>query len=182
MSAPDHRATYQIFPTGVQWLRAGAPTTSAYTFASLYGTAQGRGTYTVAAYPTAVFYDVDTCLLEPLGTPAAILAAAGKPGAICIITCRTQAAATCRCGTHMPADLAECVFCTLERQDAQEGGSHLRLPQAEEEEDYEEADDDEDCSICVQCLRTFYGEGFHGFCGSTCAAARHGKICHCCYE
>jgi hypothetical protein len=173
-------ATYQIFPTGIQWLRAGAPTVSSCTATPLYATAQGRGTYTVATYPTAVFYDVNTCLLEPLATPAAILAAAGKPDALCIITCHAQAAAVCHCGTHMPADMAECVFCTMERQDAQEEEGGLRLPQAEEAEEAEEADDD--CSICVQCLRTFYGEGFHGFCGPTCASARHGRICHCCYE
>lgn len=175
--------THMICPTGVHWLRAGAPTVSSCTAAPLYGTATGRGTYTVATYPTAVFYDVDTCLLEPLATPSAILAAAGKPDALYIVNCHAQAAAVCRCGTTMPADMAECVFCIMEKQDAQEEG----LPQAEgaEEEAEEEAedyeDDGEDYGICTNCFRTFDGEGFHGFCGPVCASVR-GTVCHCCYE
>jgi hypothetical protein len=177
-------ATHLICPTGVHWLRAGAPTVSSCTAPILDGKTTGRGTYTVDAYPDAVFYDVDTCLQEPPATPADILAAAGKPDALYIVNCHAHAAASCRCGNTMSADLAECVFCILERQDAQEGETHLRLPEAEEEEEAEEEqeEEDDDCGICVQCLGTFYGEGFHGFCGPACAAARHGRICHCCYE
>jgi len=85
----------------------------------------------------------------------------------------------CACGGPKRGDQAYCLACAICKADVQE----TEAVQDDEGEEYEkEADDEEDCGICAQCLRTYEGEGFHGFCGPTCAAARHGTICHCCYE
>lgn len=164
--------THQILPTAVQWLRAGTPATTTYTTAILYGTSGPRGTFTVDAYPHVVFFDVSTCLQEPPASPPAILAAAGKPDALCILDCVARRADLCACGGPKLGDQIFCVACAICKADVQESE-----PLSEEEET-----DSEDASICPNCLCIYYGEGFHGFCRPTCAAAKHGTICHCCYE
>ena len=169
-------ATHQILPIAVHWLRAGMPAASTHMRTALYGTAQSLGTYT-AEGSDIVFYDVGTCLLEPPGSPAAILAAAGKPDATCIVLCIARPSDLCDCGVHKLAESTECVCCAIDADDA---WYQEQEQEQEPEEDYE--DDGEDYSICANCFRTFEGDGFHGFCGPTCAAVKRGTVCHCCYE
>ena len=144
----------------------------------LFGTAHSHGTYTLDSYPSVVFYDVSTCIMEPPSSPTAILAAAARPDAECIMLCATRPADLCGCGTPKLADTIECVCCVIARADVQE----TEEPADAEPEEPEEQEDDEDYGICTNCFRTFEGEGFHGFCGPVCAAVRGNTICHCCYE
>ena len=180
-------ASHSILPGAVHWIRAGAPT-AVRTLPLLYGTTAGNGTYTVDAHPNIVFYDVNTWLTEPPTSPAAILAAAGRPRADYIILCATRRVDRCGCGGYKPADTTECVYCFIKRADREEGEEGIQpVAHAEEEEGIPpvaaaDSDDDDDFGVCANCFRGFYGDGFHGFCGPTCAAAKHGTVCHCCYE
>lgn len=167
--------THLILPGATHWLRAGTPATSVCRVPTLYGTSPTSGTYIVDAYPDTVFYEEAAWLTEPPTSIAAILAAAGRPTASSIVLCTTRPADRCRCGTYKPADLAECICCVIARDDAQ--GTEW-VHEAEEEAE----EDDDDYGVCAGCLGTYTGDGFHGFCGPTCAAVRGVPICHCCYE